>query len=150
MVTAADAIELEDGDVVESSPEPAMPDPTATLPGSSEPFAAGAFDPRGSSPDDEQVPASQRQMRVGDRPIDDALEGISEPAPESGEVESQRYTKVSEEIEQTMEVRALASVDVVDRPALDLEGAAVASFSGKLASSERPSFGEILDSALDL
>jgi hypothetical protein len=166
MMSASDAIELEDGDIVESSPSPAMadsgmhdsvmpgfamPDPMATLPGSREPFAAGAFDPRGSSPDvDDEVPASQRQMRVEDRPIDDALEGISEPPPESGEVESQRYTKVAEEIEQTTEVRALASVDVVDRTALDLEGAPVASFTGKLASSARPSFGEILDSALDL
>jgi hypothetical protein len=156
MVTAplaSDEVELLEDDGHDADPRSSRsaPDPTATLPGSLAPLVGGAFDPRGSAPDleDEEVPASQRQMRTEDRPLDDALEGVSEPPPESGEVESQRYTKVADEIEQTTEVRALASVDVVDRPPVD-EGIAVASFSGTLASSRRPSFGEILDSALDL
>lgn len=46
---------------------------------------------------DEPVPESQRQKVVEARPVDDALEGVSEPPPESGPVESQRYASHARE-----------------------------------------------------
>ena len=137
MIAPPEEVEHDEGDILDSAPPPAM--------------SADPFDHRDSAPDvEEEVPASQRQRRVEDRPLDDALEGISEPPPESGEVESQRYTKVSEEIdpiEQTTEVRALASVDVADRPR-SISRALRRELQRHAREQQAPELREILDSAL--
>lgn len=140
-------VELDDGDLITSSPPPAYraPDPNATLRGSAAPPADMAM----AGDLDDEAPASQRQVRLEDRPVDDQLEGIIEPPPESGEVESQRFAMVADEIDQTAEVHALSAVDVVERPRTNV-GEPIATFTGSLPSGRRLTFGEILDSALDL
>ncbi len=71
--------------------EPAAPSSPSSYPGRPTLFEAGH---PGATEAGEEIPESQRQPRVADRPIDDALPGVDadeELPPESGEVESQRY-----------------------------------------------------------
>ncbi|HTJ85585.1 MAG TPA: hypothetical protein VL400_27900, partial [Polyangiaceae bacterium] len=116
----------------------------------------------------DEAPASERKPRDAARPIDDALPGIAddEEPPESGEVESQRYPTIARESaraplsdspdaptpippppDDTAEVRALGSVDVVDRPA-------IVSAQPVYVVAERQrvtrTFGDLLDDALSL
>lgn len=68
----------------------------------------------------EPAPESQRQKVYEERPVDDVLEGISEPPPESGEVESQRSISRSRESMESrpeddiVDADELGAVDVVD------------------------------------
>ncbi len=137
------------------------------------PPARRSAGPAVSPPEDvEPAPASQRKPRELDRPLDDALDGVEEEAPESGEVESKRIptsrarspeaveaVSSAEEsmldepatprpaVDVTAEVRALGSVDVVDRPAPPLVPVTVA--VGSRPYTPR-TFGQLLDEALGL
>lgn len=108
---------------------------------------------------EESVPGSQRQKVAA---LDDGSARESEPPPESGEVESQRYALAgagagadadADEtptprpiVDVTAEVRSLGDVEIAERqPAVRVE---VASFRGSVP--KRLSFGELLDRALDL
>lgn len=110
----------------------------------------------------DEAPISSRQALDPARAIDDRLEGIAEPPPESGEVESQRYpvgaasTRAPREgddgkpLEQASAAGGLG-VElpvVVDRPTSEVEPL-VAAFEGHRASVDL-NFGELLDAALSL
>ena len=159
-----------------SSVEPeAAPAPTAEMPAPAEPGAASAEPSRPAPPAPapaELVPESQRQKRELDRPIDDVLEGVDEPPPESGEIESQRYPASATPLVDEVSVERVAEPDideaptpapmsrgapaelltfgapsVVERPpapAVD-----VATFRGTVQR-EGTTFGELLDRALSL
>ena len=117
--------------------------------------------------EDEDVPASERKPRDVARPLDDALPDVDdeELAPESGEALSQRYPTNGREAaraplsdspdaptpipppDDTAEVRALGSVDVVDRPMVPaLDPILMTSARARPART----FGELLDDALSL
>lgn len=117
-------------------------------------------------PNDDEEPVSSRQALDPARAIDDRLDGVAEPPPESGEVESQRYPvgaapsvhapeEPSAQSEPRREPATSAQADardldpvVVDRPTSEGEPE-VPVFAGRRASVDL-SFGELLDAALSL
>lgn len=134
------------------------------------PAAADAEPP--PEPEPEPIPESQRQKRELDRPIDDVLEGVEEPPPESGEVESQRYPANATPIVDEVSAERIAEADLDEAPTppplsraaapepIDLASPArverpipaaadVATFGGARPR-EVSSFGDLLDLALTL
>ncbi|MBL9025705.1 MAG: hypothetical protein JNL21_26155 [Myxococcales bacterium] len=146
--------------------------PEAVAPQPSEPASAPVEIPPPAPVATDVLPESQRQKREVDRPLDDVLEGVDEPPPESGEVESQRYPASAAPIVDEVSVERIAEPDVDEAPTppplsrgapADLlsfgapqiverpppPAVDVAAFSGA-GPREITTFGELLDRALSL